>query len=98
MAWSVIVSIGWLIGGGFGAVDIAIFLPLLYIFIGGGLSFLLIQWLHVFPRNPIARMIGISMLSALVVLIAAYHLNRYFIAWPLSPQTKAAFSTQTMVK
>lgn len=98
MAWSGIVTAGWAVGAGFGAVNIAIFLPLIYMFIGGGISFLLVQWFTVFPKNPIARGVGLWLVCFLVLLISFYHLSRYFIAWPLSPQTRAAFSTQTVVK
>lgn len=98
MQWSMIVTIGWVIGAGFGAINIAIFLPLIYMFIGGGISFLLVQWFTVFPKNPIARGTGVALLSVLVVLVSMYQLDRYFIAWPLSPQTRATFSTQTVVK
>lgn len=92
MAWSGLVALGWLVGAALGAINIAIFLPLIYMFVGGGLSFLLVQWLKVFPRNPIARGVGISLVIALVVFISFYHLNRYFIAWPHNPVTKQVFS------
>ena len=98
MKWSGIIIAGWVVGAGFGAINIAIFLPLIYIVMGGGISFLLVQWFTVFPKNPIARSAGVALVSALVVLISAYHLDRYFIAWPLSPATRAVFSAQTVVK
>lgn len=92
MAWSGVISIGWVVGAGLGAINIAIFLPLIYMFAGGGISFLLVQWFKVFPRNPFARGFGVALMTGLVLVISFYHLNRYFIAWPLNPTTKAAFS------
>lgn len=98
MVWSGLVIGGWVLGAGFGSINIAIFMPLIYIFIGGGLSFLLVQWFTVFPKNPIARSAGVGLVSLLVLLISVYHLDRYFIAWPLSPATQAVFSEKTVVK
>lgn len=90
--WSAIVALGWVIGVGFGSVNIAILLPLIYIIIAGGISFLLVQWFSVFPKNPFARSFGTLVVTALVGLISFYHLTRYFIAWPMNPQTRDAFS------
>lgn len=87
-----------MLGAGLGAINIAIFLPLIYIVIGGGMSYLLIQWLTVFPKNPIARSVGVGLVSLLALLISVYHLDRYFIAWPLNPASQAAFSEKTVVK
>lgn len=98
MKWSGVIVAGWIVGAGFGAINIAIFLPLIYIIIGGGISFLLVQWFTVFPRNPIARSTGVAIVSGLVILVSIYHLDRYFIAWPLSHETRAVFSTETVVK
>jgi hypothetical protein len=92
MAWSGAVTIGWLVGISLGAINIAVLLPLIYMFVGGGISFLLIQWFKVFPRNPFARGFGLVVVGSLVILISFYHLSRYFIAWPLNPATKEAFS------
>lgn len=72
---------------------IGILIPLIYVGIAGGITYLLKQWFEVFPRNPIARNIGASMLTVLVLLMAFYHTNRYFVAWPLSPNTQTSFTT-----
>lgn len=96
MGWSGVIIIGWLIGAGLSTVNIAIFLPLIYIFIGGGISFVLLQWFKVFPKNPIARTTAVVAMTVLVLLISFYHLTRYFIAWPLNPQTKQAFSSSSV--
>ncbi len=93
MAWSGVITIGWVIGAGLGAINIAIFLPLIYMFVGGGISFLLVQWFKVFPRNPFARGFGLVVVTCLVLVISFYHLSRYFIAWPMNPNTKGAFTT-----
>lgn len=92
LKWSAIVAFGWVLGVGFGSVNIAILLPFIYIIIAGGISFLLVQWFSVFPKNPFARSLGTAAITALIMLISFYHLSRYFIAWPMSPKTRAAFS------
>lgn len=92
MNWSGLITIGWLIGVGSSAVNIAIFIPLIYVFAGSGISFLLVQWFRVFPKNPIARIFATSAMTIVVLLISFYHLSRYYIAWPLNPATKSVFS------
>jgi hypothetical protein len=75
-----------------GPVTIAIILPFIYIFIAGGLAFMLNQWFAVFPRNPFARNIGGSLLTIAVLMSIFYHINHYFIAWPNTPETKQVYS------
>ncbi len=94
VTWSGIIALGWIIGAGLGAINIAIFLPLIYIIVGGGISFLLVQWFKVFPRNPVARGFAVAIVSGLIVLISFYHLMRYFIAWPMNPATREVFSVK----
>lgn len=90
MAGSSLLLILLLILGG--PLTITVLMPAIYVLIAGGLAFMLQQWMTVFPRNPIARALAVSLLSGSVLLVAFYHLNHYFVAWPGSPTTKAAFS------
>lgn len=80
-----------------GPVTITVLMPAVYMLIAGGVAFMLQQWFAVFPINPIARTTATTLLSVSVLLVAFYHINHYFIAWPLAPQTKQAFS-HTLVK
>lgn len=75
-----------------GPLTITVLMPAIYVLIAGGLAFMLQQWMAVFPRNPIAKTLAVSLLAGSVVLVAFYHLNHYFVAWPGAPATKAAFS------
>lgn len=61
---------------------IGLLIPVLYILIANGICYLLQSWQTVFPRNPIARPIGMILLSVLVVFAGFYHMQRYFVAWP----------------
>ncbi len=82
---------GILIGLG-GPVAITVLVPIAYIFIALGLTFMLQQWYAVFPHNPIARAIATTLLSLSILLVSFYHVSHYFIAWPESPLTKQTFS------
>ena len=75
-----------------GPVSIALLVPLLYLFIATGITYMRQQWLHVFPTNPIARTFGTSLIIAAVVLSCVYNLRSYFIAWPHNEATHSAFS------
>ncbi len=66
-------------------------MPIIYLLIAGGVAFMLTQWFTIFPRNPIARGLGTTIMSILVLLVSFYHINHYFIAWPHAPATNSAF-------
>ncbi|HSX23794.1 MAG TPA: hypothetical protein VLE74_01710 [Candidatus Saccharimonadales bacterium] len=80
-----------------GPVSITALLPVIYIFIAGGIAFMLQQWFSVFPYNPIARGIATTLMSITVLLVSYYHINHYFIAWPQTPATRASFR-QSLIK
>lgn len=82
-----------LIGMG-GAVGLSLLVPLLYVFIATGMAYLLHDWLKVFPRNPIARGIGIGLIALAVSMSVFYNLRSYFVAWPNNPTTQATFREQ----
>lgn len=69
-----------------------ILLPFIYIIAAAGITLLLQQWFTVFPRNPLARNIGVGLVVLVVALTGVYHLRRYFIAWPNTPETRQAYS------
>lgn len=77
---------------------ISVIMPVIYLLIGGGITYLLKEWFFVFPRNPIARNLGGSLVSILVLLITFYHINHYFIAWPLSQNTRSAFTSVDLLQ
>jgi hypothetical protein len=69
-----------------GVFTLTVIIPFVYLIISLGLAYFLQQWLSVFPVNPIARGLGVSMLAISVVIIGVYHSSRYFIAFPDSSQ------------
>jgi hypothetical protein len=68
-----------------------VLLPLVYICIIAGIVEILNQWFLYFPRNPLARNIGVALIVVAIGFSSFYHLQSYFIAWPGSPQTKAVY-------
>ncbi len=65
-----------------GALYISLLLPLVYIMMALGITYLTDRWLSIFPNNPLARAFGLALVFAIVFLVCAYHVERYFIGWP----------------
>ena len=77
-----------------GRINLIIIQPAIYLVATAGVALLLQQWFTVFPRNPLARTIGVSILSLSVIMVAVYNTRHYFVAWPNSPETKKVFTLQ----
>jgi hypothetical protein len=75
-----------------GTAQMSILLPFVYILVAAGITFLLQQWFAIFPRNPLARSVGWSLITIAIITSCAYNLSHYFIAWPNTPATKSSFS------
>lgn len=82
-----------LIGAG-NVATISLLIPLLYIIAANGLAYMLQSWFTVFPHNPVARSIGVSMLTIAVAFSCFYQLQRYFVAWPKADATRAALKQE----
>lgn len=76
----VLVSLG-------GEVRLSVIVPILYIVAVGGIAYLLYFWMQVFPRNPLARGLGIALVSSTIALSCFYNTWQYFVAWPHNPDT-----------
>ncbi len=74
-----------------GPVALVIALPLLFIVVAAGVALLLQQWFTIFPRNPLARTVGVLMICFVIGLAGYYNLRSYFIAWPRATPTKQVF-------
>lgn len=81
----IIISCGLAIFNGFLVLTIG--LPLFFIVIASGLALLLQQWFTVFPRNPLARSVGVAMVVGIIALAGYYNIRHYFIAWPRAAET-----------
>lgn len=74
-----------------GPVSLSAVVALLYVMVAAGVAYLLHEWLKVFPSNPLARGIGIGLVTAVVLLSCLYNVRAYFIAWPHNQATKIVF-------
>ncbi len=79
-----------------GVVPLALILPLSYIFVAAGIALLLQQWFTVFPRNPLARAVALALISFVIIISCFYQLQRYFVAWPSSPETIEAIQSEKL--
>jgi hypothetical protein len=71
--------------------DPSLILPMIYLFSATGIALFLQRWLGVFPRNPIAKVLGIGAILLLVSLSTIYNYRSYFVAWPHNQYTKSYF-------
>lgn len=78
------------LSGGY-LLNATILMPLIYICVITGIVELLKQWFSYFPRNPLARSLGVGFVVVAIGFTSFYHLQRYFIAWPNTPDTKAVY-------
>jgi hypothetical protein len=79
---------------GFDLMRLSLLLPLVYIFVAAGVHESISRWLAVFPRNPIARGLGVVALSVAIGFVALYHLNKMFIARPGNPEIRTLYSVK----
>lgn len=77
-----------------GPVSIGVIAPFVYLVAAAGAGYLLYQWFNVFPRNPIARGLGVFAFTVVLCLALAYHLNHYFIGWPQATATHESHTIQ----
>lgn len=73
---------------------LAILMPLVMFLVVGGIVELLDRWLEGFPRNPIARSIGVCVMVVAIGFTSFYHLQRYFVAWTNYPDAVLAHQEQ----
>lgn len=74
-----------------GPVSLSIVVPLIYLVAVAGIGFLLRHWLKVFPRNPLARGVGVAVIAVAVGVACLYNLRLYFVAWPNNSATRQEF-------
>ncbi len=84
-------AIGLLLASLGGSVTFACLIPALYLFVAIGLDHLLKRWMAVFPRNPVARLTGVSAVSLMLIFSVLYQVRTYYIAWPHAPATRQVF-------
>lgn len=73
-------------------VPLTVLVPFIYMVAAVGASYLIDIWLKVFPRNPIARSMGISLFCVVFLIANIYNLRSYFVAWPQASTTRQHFT------
>lgn len=71
--------------------NMILLLPLIYLSVTAGIAEMIKRWFTFFPRNPLARNIGIGLIVLAIGFSSYYQMRTYFIAWPNSSATKAAY-------
>ena len=69
-----------------------VIVPFVYLLATVGINFLLSSWRTVFPLNPLAHTLSVSVLSVAVLISCNFQTRRYLVAWPHNPATKAVFT------
>ncbi|MEM6997395.1 MAG: hypothetical protein AAF413_00630 [Patescibacteria group bacterium] len=83
-----------ILNGGVEYAGFAAMMPIIAIFIISGAQEFLQIWNKVFPRNPLTHILAALVLAILVTTSSLYQLNRYYVAWPGSPETAEAFDSR----
>jgi len=74
-----------------GAYFMPLLLPIIFIVMASGIELLLQQWLTIFPKNPLAQKLGVSLVLIAIMFTGIYHIQRYFVAWSGSVETHEEF-------
>ncbi len=72
-------------------IKFSLLVPIAYLVATAGIAYLLHEWLRVFPRNPLARSVGVFIVAVVVSASCLYNLRSYFIAWPHNKATQTTF-------
>ncbi len=75
-----------------GAVSLSLIVPFVYLIIAAGIGFLFTRWFEVFPRNPIAHILALVLVSLALITACSYQLRHYFIAWPRNAETRSVYT------
>ncbi len=69
-------------------------LPAVAVLVAAGLRYLYIEWRRIFPINPFAYALAISLISAVVGTHLLYAARYSLIAWPHTTETKSTYVLQ----
>lgn len=88
----VILAISTVLIGLQSSITLPVLIPFMYLIVAVGINYLIREWYAVFPRNPIAKTLGMGLLSITIALACGYHLRHYFVGWPQTSATEAVFT------
>jgi 4-amino-4-deoxy-L-arabinose transferase-like glycosyltransferase len=70
---------------------LALSLPAALIFITTGLRYLYIEWRSVFPHNPLAKALALSLMSGVVIVNLLFGLRYSLLAWPHAASASSTY-------
>ena len=76
------------------ALELLLILPVIYIVVAGGLNFLYKEWFRVFPRNPLAKWLGLGVIVMVIAISVVYSVRYSLVAWPNAPETTSHYMLQ----
>lgn len=82
------------IGVSDGQIPITPLVPFIYLVAAAGLGYLIDIWYEVFPRNPLARALGMTVISLTLATACLYNVRSYFTAWPQANVTRILFTVK----
>lgn len=77
-----------------GKISLTVLVPFVFIVASAGVGYLVEIWYAVFPRNPIAKVLGAIIVSAAIGMACIYNIRSYFVAWPQASATRELFTHQ----
>jgi hypothetical protein len=66
-------------------------LPALAVAVCAGLRYLYIEWRSIFPRNPVAHGLAMTLMWAVVLVQLLFGIRYAVVAWPVTTDTKNAY-------
>lgn len=75
-----------------GEVSITILLVPIFLASLEGVRYLFDEWFRVFPRNTVAKTLGVGLISLVVLASAGYQLVSYFVAWPKTSSVENSYN------
>lgn len=70
-------------------------LPFIYLVIGFGLQAVVFEWRKIFPKNVLARSIGLGVIGIVLLIGIWFQSFRYFIVQPKTPEVKNSYLGST---
>jgi hypothetical protein len=77
-----------------GLTALSLIVPVVYLVAGFGIKFLLSSWYVIFPSNPVARNLGLTIIIFIALLSSGYDITRYYIAWPKASDRLSAIGSE----
>lgn len=92
LTWLVLFSLYAALKRGVSIPDLVGILPIVYVFSGLMLDYVLGKWFQTFPVNKSARLLVVALISIFFALSALYNFDKYFIAYANSRSVTVEFS------